>query len=248
LAESALNGPELPPASHRVPPAPPAVSINRTEPDVTMDLHEDDDGLPGPHQLTEERVARLTEVAAELNSPRRSTKSSTTSSLTDPSEMEIDDGPTTVVQSRKSSPSSSITDISDMVVDDKPSGVDKPRTVVQSDGESEDSDSSGDDSDSDNGPDDPMSSDADNDGDDVPTAPTIADQSKGGEQPSADSTLAVASQLADVGLRRSSRNKAAPPVVTPLPLPTPLPVRKPVVRKDKVVLLVSRRNRPSCKN
>ena len=55
---------------------------------------------------------------------------------------------------------------------------------------------------------------------------------------SADSALAA--QLVEVGLRRSSRNRQSPQPVAPLALPSIVVQRKPVVRKkDMIPVLVS---------
>jgi hypothetical protein len=125
-------------------------------------------------------------------------------------------------RSRKSSVSSALTAIS--------------QTRVQSEVESEDSDS---------GEDDPMngvgseadSSDPEQDGDGVAQEPmdktTALD-------------AALAGQLAQVGLRRSCRNKSntqlvsqsSQPVATP-PLPKAVVMRKPVVNKERIIVLVS---------
>jgi hypothetical protein len=99
----------------------------------------------------------------------------------------------------------------------------------------------------DSGEDDPMDgvgseaessdSDAGTNGDEETEGPTIADEPTENKDTSEDA--AVAAQVAVVGLRRSARNKQSPQVVTPLPLPSVVVMRKTVVRRDRVLVLVS---------
>lgn len=155
-------------------------------------------------------------------------------------------------RSRKSSLSSLLTDISEMEVDDR------PRTSRV---ESENSDIGKDESDSENGEDDPMigvgleaeSSDRGKVGDKETMEPTIANESS--DEASADSALAA--QLSEVGLRRSCRNKESrqdvelgrvvvmrkPSLqkdhVEPDPLARIVVKRRPGLKKDQTVVLVS---------
>jgi hypothetical protein len=120
-------------------------------------------------------------------------------------------GPT----SRRSSLSSLLTDISAMEVDDPAS------TGLRSGVESEDSDLG------------EEEWDAGADGDEENMEATTANKNS-----SADSALAA--QLGQVGLRRSSRNRQSPQAVTPLPLPTIVAQRKPIAKKrDTILVLVS---------
>jgi hypothetical protein len=93
---------------------------------------------------------------------------------------------------------------------------------------------------SDDGEQDEDDSDVEEDGDELMKEPVMADEANDRQeasQPSADSALA--DQLASFGLRRSSRNKQISQVVAPPPLPNVIVVRKPVGKKDRVVILVS---------
>jgi hypothetical protein len=159
--------------------------INPTQPDVAMDL--DKEGHT-------EAEAPLGDLLPELKSGRRS-KSSSLSSLTDASDMEVDDQPSTVA--RLSAP--------------------------------EDSDISEDESDSENGGDNHMTAEMDSsDGrKDEGTADDLSNDK------------ALSDCLAEVGLRRSSRNKQTPQVLNPPLLPTIVVQRKPVIRKERSVELVS---------
>lgn len=144
-------------------------------------------------------------------------------------------------RSRTSSFVSSSSDLTEMEVDKE------AMTGVQSAVESEDSDNNAQESDSDNDSDDPM------------------DGLGSNEDKNASADSALAESLADVGLRRSSRNKQTQRVCEPLPLPStrvveplplpktqkhvePLPLpkvsmmRKPSLKKDRIPVLVSVRN------
>jgi len=188
----------------------PSQFINANNPDDAKDADADKLGQAEQHQLTEERVTRLDDLVPELNSGPRSRKSS-----------------------RKSSLSSLLTDISKMDMDDQ------TRTGIES---AVESDVGEDESDSESSDDDPMtganleaeSSDAGRNEHEAPVEPRISETSNDDNNVSADSALAT--QLAQVGLRRSTRNKQTPEALTPHPLPDV--VRKPVVKKDTVVVLV----------
>jgi hypothetical protein len=184
-----------------------------------MDSDVDEPEQGKTHQLTEDRVSHLADVVPKSNLAARLRKSSIGSALTDLSEMEVDAQPTTDVQSA--------------------GGSDDCLVGVESDSEYDEGESEQDGDEDD--------SDAAEDGDQVmmePTLSTESNQEKKKNLMSADTALA--SKLATVELRRSSRKKPSSEVLsqspqpgTPLPLPKIVVMRKPIVRKDRLVDLVS---------
>ena len=196
-----------PPTSSALPSEPSPTLLKQGDPDTTMDSSEDRLEATGdgsqPNNLTEEQVGDR-EDTAPASSCQQTSRRCSVSSLSDLSDMDIDD---------------------------------QPWAVGQSALESGDSDSQKEESGSENGEDDAMtgvelaaaSSDAGKDGQEN----TIADE----ENASSDSALA--DQLAEVRLRRSSRNKQRPQLLTPLPLPTIVVQRKSGVRKERFFELVS---------
>ena len=97
---------------------------------------------------------------------------------------------------------------------------------------------------------DAVEEDGDEDGDEPTMEPMMAKGSDVMKKPSTD--LALADQLASVGLRRSARNKASaqvvsesPQVASPVPLRKIVVKRKSVVQKDSLIDLVSVGNSPT---
>lgn len=192
-----------------LPSEPSPLFLQPSDPEDAMDSCEDGLGGGSPAKLTEEQVSCLGDAVPQLTLEPRSRKSSIGSSLSSLSEMDDDDQPRAVVQSAVESDDSEMEEDesdSENGGDDQENGEGDPENVED---------------DPENAEDDPMtgvrlepeSSDAENDGD----------------------GSALAAQLAQVGLRRSTRNKPSAPVVTPLPLPTVVVMRKPVGKKDPIL-------------
>jgi hypothetical protein len=194
--------------------------VNARDADDAMDSDADADGAKqsSPQLVNSDRDEAMDSNAEELGSGKR--HQLTVERVAELANVvaRLNEG----ARSRKSSVSSALTAIS--------------QTRVQSEVESEDSDS---------GEDDPMngvgseadSSDPEQDGDGVAQEP---------EDKTVSSDAALACQLAQVGLRRSCRNKSntqsvsqsLQPVATP-PLPKAVVMRKPVVNKERIIVLVS---------
>ena len=209
-------------------------SVNPSKPDDMMDSSNAAElGRGESHQLTVDRVSHLGDVVPELNLGPRPRKSSIVSSLTDIAEMEIDGQPTPGVESAEESGSETMAGVE--------SHSENEEDESEAEKEEEQSDSENEEDDSMNG--------VVEDGDEATMEPTLAEESchqKTTNHMSVDSALA--SQLATVGLRRSSRTKQTLQVVPavplrtvavrPLPLPTVVVVRKPVAKKNRIVVLV----------
>jgi hypothetical protein len=195
--------------------------IEPSDPDVAMDLDTDELGKGKPQQSTQVQRASPSpsfikphpDVSMELDEA-------------EPTDAEAPQGDL-VPESKsgrrsRTSSLSSVTDASDMEVDDQPG------TVVQL-GVEEDSDVSEDESDSENGEDNHMTQETDS-SDGWKDEGTIDDRSNDN---------ALSDQLAEVGLRRSSRNKQTPQLLTPLSAPTIVVQRTAIVRKARSLELVS---------
>ena len=178
-------------------------------------MHSDGDelGQGEAHQLTEDRVCHLAHVGPESNLAARSRKSSICSTSTDLSEMEVDAQPTTDVQSAGGP-------VDRLVVGE----LESERDEGESERHEDDSDAT----------------------EDVDQEPTRSTESNQGKKNPTSVDSALASKLAMVELRRSSRKKQSSEVVsqsqqpsTPLPLPKIVVMTKPIVRKDRLVVLVS---------
>lgn len=235
------------PTSSALPLEPPPPLVKPSDAEDAMDAAED--GLAGgeTNPLTEEAVSRLEDMTPLFLKP--GSRRSSSSSLTTISQMAVDDKPRARVQSAvESEDSDSETDESDCE-----NGEDGPVIGVGLEAESSDAGHDGDeatmeptiaDEPSDDDEDDPMngvgleaeSSDAGRDGDEGTVEPKISDDPNDTKNRSQDAALAA--QLAEVGLRRSARNKETPPVVTRVPLPTVVVMRKALVQKDRVLVLV----------
>lgn len=223
---SSSSSSALPLQQLRISPSPPVpgplepspLFLEPSEPEDKMDCCEDGLGGGSPAKLTEEQVSCLGDGVPQLTLEPRSRTSSIGSSLSSLSEMEDDN---------------------------------QPRAGVQSGVESDDSEKEEDESDSENGGDDQengegdpenVEDDPENGEDDPMIGVGLEPESSDAEKDVDESALAA--QLAQVGLRRSTRNKPSAPVMTPLPLPTVVVMRKPVDKKDPILKkdLVAKKN------
>ena len=209
-------------------------------------------------QLTEQLVPRLDDLLPTSNLAPRSRSSSTSSSLTELSEMEVDGQRMDGIQSAgESGNCMGGIESADAENDEDHSDADREEDTSDAEKKEDDSDAEMDvdgpagsvQSDSDDDENQEHSSEVE-DGDEATMEPEESNNLTKASQPSADSVLA--NQLASVALRRSTRNKPSrdvvsqgPQLVTPL-LPKVVVMSKPLVRKDRLVVSVSVGNQASC--